>query len=149
MFSQRIRKVMQGERMLVAPSGTTVCQAAQLMAEGGTGAVLVVDEGQLVGIFTERDAVFRVIARGLDTAATRLAQVMTASPHTISPELSFGQALQLMHRHRIRHLPVVEDGKPVGIVSGRDALDPEMEEFVVEAQRREAFEASGAASPRS
>ena len=140
---------MQGERMLVAPSRTTVRQAAQLMAEGGIGAVLVVDDEKLVGIFTERDAVFRVVARGLEASTTRLADVMTASPHTISPELSFGQALQLMHRHRIRHVPVVEDGKPVGIVSGRDALDPEMEEFVVEAQRREAFEASAAELPRS
>jgi CBS domain-containing protein len=149
MFSQRIRKVMQGERMLVAPSGTTVQRAAQLMAEGGMGAVLVVDDERLVGIFTERDAVFRVIARGLDAATTTLAEVMTASPYTISPELSFGQALQLMHQHRIRHVPVVEGGKPVGIVSGRDALDPEMEEFAVEAQRRESFEASAAVLPRS
>ena len=139
---------MQGERMLVAPSATTVHQAAQLMAEGGTGAVLVVDDERLVGIFTERDAVFRVIARGHQASTTRLAEVMTASPHTISPELNFGQALQLMHRHRIRHVPVVENGKPVGIVTGRDALDPEMEEFVVEAQRRVAFEASSVSPPR-
>lgn len=146
MFSQKVRKVMQGERMLVAPPQTSVSRAAQLMSEGGIGAVLVVQDEQLVGIFTERDAVFRVIARGMDATSTPLSSVMTASPQTISPEHSFGHALQLMHRHRIRHLPVIEGGRPIGIVSGRDALDPEMEEFAVEAQRREGYELPAASA---
>ena len=55
--------------------------------------------------------------------------------------MTFGRALQLMHRHRIRHLPVVDNGRAVGIVSGRGALDPELEEFVCEAQRREGYDA--------
>ncbi len=147
MFNQKVRKVMQGERMLVASPQTLVSQAAQLMAEGGVGVVLVVDDDRLVGIFTERDAVFRVIARGLDAASTSIESVMTPAPQTISPEHSYGNALQLMHRHRIRHVPVVENGRPVGIVSGRDALDPEMEEFAVEAQRREGYDISTPSLP--
>ena len=62
---------------------------------------------------------------------------MTPSPLTVDPERSFGFALQLMHEHGFRHVPVVENDRPVGIVSARDALDPEMEDFICEAQRRE------------
>jgi CBS domain-containing protein len=125
------------ETMITAPPGTTVSAAAKLMVGKGTGAVLVVDDHGLAGIFTERDAVFRVIALGRDPLTTALADVMTPAPHTIDPEKSFGHALQLMHTHHIRHVPVVDGGKLVGIVSARDALDPEMEEFVSETRRRE------------
>ena len=141
MFSQRVSQVMQGEQMLTAAPETTVMQAAQSMAEHAVGAVLVVENDTLTGIFTERDAVYRVIARGLDTQATRLVDVMTRSPQCATSGMTYGQALQLMHRHRIRHLPVVDNGRAVGIVSGRDALDPELEEFVCEAQRREGYDA--------
>ena len=84
-----------------------------------------------------RDPVVRVLAAGRDAPATRLAEVMTPSPRTVGPEQSFGHALQLMHAHGFRHMPVVEGGRVVGIVTARDALDPDMEEFVCEVQRRE------------
>lgn len=136
MFSQRIRQVMQGERLLTANGDTSVADAARLMARRRTSAVVVVDGDAVVGIFTERDAVLRVIAEGRDPSATRLDQVMTASPLTLEPDRTFGRALALMHEHGIRHVPVVEGGRAVGIVTARDALDPDLEEFVVEAQRR-------------
>lgn len=137
MFSQRIRSVMEHKRMLMAPPNTTVSEAAKLMAEKNVGAVLVVDQERLIGIFTERDAVFRVIAQGLDIQTTPLSQVMTASPKTVDPDKTFGFALMMMHENGFRHVPVIENGRPIGIVSARNALDPEMEEFVPEAQRRE------------
>lgn len=137
MFSQRIRSVMEQKRMLMALPNTTVSEAAKLMAEKNVGAVLVVDQERLIGIFTERDAVFRVIAQGLDIRTTPLSQVMTASPKTVDPEKTFGFALLMMHENGFRHVPVIENGRPIGIVSARNALDPEMEEFVPEAQRRE------------
>jgi len=90
-----------------------------------------------VGIFTERDAVFRVLAQGLDPQATLLSQVMTPSPVTVGPDNTFGYALQLMHQRGFRHMPVVASGRPVGIVSSRDALDPEMEQFNSEVRRRQ------------
>ncbi len=136
MFTQPVRNVMEQRKLLTAPPQTTVLQAAVMMAKKHVGAVLVVDEGRLVGIFTERDAVFRVIARKLDPATTQLADVMTRDPKTISPEKSFGYAMLLMREHHCRHLPVVENGKPVGIVSARNALDPDLEEFVAEERRR-------------
>lgn len=139
MFSQRIRSVMQRDKMLTAAPETTVSDAAKLMVDSSIGAIVVVEQGSLIGIFTERDAVFRVVAQGRDAQTTRLSDVMTPAPVTVDPDRTFGYALQLMHEHGFRHVPVVEDGKLVGIVSSRDALDPEMEEFVCEARRREAI----------
>lgn len=136
MFSQRIRSVMERKKLLTAPPGTTVSDAAKLMAKKNVGAVMVVEDERLVGIFTERDAVFRVIAKGRDTRTTSLAEVMTASPQTVDPDKSFGYALLMMHENGFRHVPVIENGKPIGIVSSRNALDPELEDFVAEAQRR-------------
>jgi CBS domain-containing protein len=89
-----------------------------------------------MGIFTERDAVFRVIAKGLDPTTTRLADVMTVEPITLSPEKSYGHALLLMQENGFRHVPVVQNGVPIGIISSRNAMDPEMEQFVWEERRR-------------
>jgi CBS domain-containing protein len=136
MFGQPIRDVMEQKKLLTAPPETTVSKAAKLMAKRNAGAVMVVDKRRLVGIFTERDAVFRVIARGLDSRTTRLADVMTIAPITVAPDKSFGYALLLMHENGFRHLPVIENGKLIGVVSARNALDPDLEEFVSESQRR-------------
>lgn len=140
MFSQPVRNIIEPRKLLTAPPQTTVLQAAAMMAKKHVGAVLVVEEERLVGIFTERDAVFRVIARKLDPATTPLAEVMTRNPKTITPDKSFGHAMLLMHENHCRHLPVVEGGKTVGIVSARNALDPDLEEFVAEERRRKHIE---------
>ena len=137
MFSQRVKQVMERKKLLTAPPETTVSNAARLMASKNVGAVMVVENERLVGIFTERDAVFRVMAKGLDAQATKLAEVMTNEPQTVDPDKSFGYALLMMQENGFRHVPVIENGKPIGIVSSRNALDPEMEEFVAEAQRRQ------------
>ena len=136
MFSQRIRSVMERKKLVTAPPQTTVSKAAKLMASKNVGAVIVVEEERLVGIFTERDAVFRVIALGRDAQTTQLADVMTPGPRTVDPDKTYGYALLMMHENGFRHVPVIENGKPIGIVSSRNALDPDLEEFVSEAQRR-------------
>ncbi len=135
MFTQSVRSIMEQRKLLTAPPETTVLQAAVMMAKKHVGAVLVVEDERLVGIFTERDAVFRVIARKLDPATTTLADVMTRDPKTTAPDKTFGAAMMLMHENHFRHLPVVENGKPIGIVSARNALDPDLEEFVAEERR--------------
>jgi len=140
MFDQPVRSVMRGQTVLKAPPGTLVSRAARLMAKKNVGAVMVVEDERLVGIFTERDIVFRVVARGLDAQTTRLADVMTPAPDTVDPDKPFGYALLRMHERGFRHLPVVQDGKVVGIVSARSAMDPSLEEFVSEAQRRKHYE---------
>ena len=140
MYSERVKNVIEQHKTLIAPSSTTVRDAARLMAQRRTGAVMVVDDDQhLVGIFTERDIAFRVVAEGRDPQATQITQVMTPKPVTVEPNVLFGQALTMMHERGFRHLPVLENGVPIGIVSARSALDPDLEEFVSEAQRRKSL----------
>lgn len=100
---------------------------------------------RLVGIFTERDAVFRVVAQQRNANTTRLAEVMTPAPVTVAPQESFSYALMLMHENGLRHVPVVQNGEPVGMVSARNALDPELEQFESEARRRERIRREAAA----
>lgn len=136
MFDKRVRDVMQRRKLLKAGPEILVDKAAKLMAARNVGAILVVDDDRLVGIFTERDLLVRVVARGLDAHATQLAEVMTREPQAVDPDKPFGYALLLMHEKGFRHLPVVENGKPIGVVSSRSAMDPELEEFTVEVNRR-------------
>ena len=143
MFDRPVKDVMRREKLLKAPPETPVGKVAKLMEGKSTGAVMVIADDRLVGICTERDIVFRVVAKGLDPDATRLADVMTAEPRTIAPDKAFGYALLLMHERGFRHLPVVQDGKVIGMVSSRSALDPTLEEFVSEEQRRKHFEEKG------
>lgn len=139
MFDRSIKSIMELERehFLTAPPHTTVSDAARLMAQRNAGAVLVVQGDQLIGIFTERDVVFRVIAKDLDPAATPLEAVMTPSPRTLEPSRTYGHALLLMQENGFRRVPVVQEGRLLGIVSSRNAMDPELEEFVSEQRRRE------------
>lgn len=139
MFNLRIRDVLDKSRLIKATPDMTVSAAAKLMAFEQVGAVVVLDAGRLSGIFTERDVVFRVVAPDLDPSTTRLSAVMTPAPLTIEASKSFGYALLLMHENRFRHLPVIDGGVLIGMVSARHALDPELEEFVVETQRRVHF----------
>ena len=134
---------MQRRKVLKAPPETLVSKAARLMADKNVGAVMVVEDERLVGIFTERDIVFRVVAQGLDARTTRLADVMTPAPDTVDPDKSFGYALLIMHERGFRHLPVIQDSKLVGIVSSRSAMDPELEEFSSEARRRKHIREQG------
>jgi CBS domain-containing protein len=136
MFTTPVKELIDKRKLVLSEPSMTVRKAAEAMARRGVGAVLVVVEDKLVGIFTERDIVFRVVARGLDSTKTTLGEVMTRDPRTISPEKTYGVAMLLMHEHRFRHLPVVENGVPIGIVSSRSALDPDLEEFVFEERRR-------------
>ncbi len=136
MFSQTIKNVMDPDRFLTAAPDQTVSDASIMMQTRNVGAVLVIADGRLMGIFTERDAVFRVLARGLDPTTTQLADVMTVEPITLSPEKSYGHALLLMHENGFRHVPVVQNRVPIGIISSRNAMDPEMEQFVWEERRR-------------
>ena len=127
---------MDPRKLILVPGTMTVREAAKLMKTKHYGAVLITEGEELLGIFTERDAVFRVLAVGLDPEETQLADVMTKEPKTIAPEKTFGHAMLMMHEGGFRHVPVVDDGKLVGMVSSRNALDPDLEEFVFEERRR-------------
>jgi CBS domain-containing protein len=137
MFELLVRDVMAPESALMLPPETSVSAAAELMAKKRVGAAMVVERELLVGIFTERDALFRVLARGLDADTTKVREVMTPEPRTVGPNVSYGYALILMQESGFRNAPVVENGKPIGIVTSRNAMDPDLEQFVSEANRRE------------
>ena len=137
MSNRSIRDIIAEQEPITAPESITVSAAAQLMKRNEVGAVMVVEEGRLVGVFTERDALFRVLAEGRETRTTRLSDVMTRNPATIHPDRPFAEALHIMYEGGFRHVPVVEDGRPVGMVSARDALGPELEDFVYELLRHE------------
>ena len=137
MTERTIREIIAGQELLTAPASMTVAEAARLMRQRNVGAMMVVDGDKLAGVFTERDALFRVVAAGLDVMSTPLSVVMTKNPQSITPDRSFVQALGMMHEGRYRHLPVVENGRPVGMVSVRDAFGPELEAFVYEILRQE------------
>jgi CBS domain-containing protein len=118
---RKMSELVRNQKPLMLPPGTSVMEAARQMGERAVGAVLVAgSDGRLVGIFTGRDAVSRVLAQGRDPAATTLAEVMTANPDTMPPGCSAIEALRLMEDARFRHLPVVEDGRIAGIVSRFD-----------------------------
>ena len=137
MAIRSVRSVVANQTPLMAPRTTTVLDAAHQMKAHGKGALLVVEDSKLIGIFTERDALFRVIAAGRDPATTRLADVMTPQPQTIHPDEPFLHAMRMMHRGGFRHLPVAEHGRPLGMVSARDALDDDLYELSVNLEQRE------------
>ncbi|HMR29401.1 MAG TPA: CBS domain-containing protein [Geminicoccaceae bacterium] len=101
----------------------TALEAAQIMRERRIGAVMIVEDDRLVGIVTERDLVFRLVAAGLDPAQTRLGQIMTSAPETLAPDDSPIDALDKMRAGRYRHLPVLDGGEIVGMVSIRDLYE--------------------------
>ena len=137
MTQRTIRMIIDGQELVTAASETTVSEAARLMKQRHVGAIMVVEDGKLVGVFTERDALFRVVAEERDGRITTLAEVMTPNPQTIHPDKPFATALEMMHNGRFRNVPVVEDGRLIGLVSVHDALGPELENFVYELLRQE------------
>ena len=137
MSNRPIRTVIGNQQVLTVEGTSTVTQAARVMREHKTGAVLVCESGRLVGVFTERDALFRVTAEERDPHTTRVSEVMTADPQTISPDKPLGHALHMMYEGGFRNVPVVENGRPIGMVSARDALGPELKAFVAEMDERE------------
>jgi len=131
------RMIVQESKLVTAPASTTVGEAARLMKKNHLSALMVVEKSRLVGIFTERDGLFRVLAAKRDPEATPLSRVMTRNPKTIDPDKSVGFALFMMYEGGFRHVPVVENGQPLGIISSRDALGPELKEFSDEIGNRE------------
>ena len=100
----------------------TVYHALMLMANHNTGAVMVVDNGQMVGIFTERDYARKVILMGRCSLDTKIREIMTRELITVHPEATLEECMEVMTRWHIRHLPILSEGRLVGIVSMRDVV---------------------------
>jgi CBS domain-containing protein len=118
----RIAEVLSNRRVLSVEAEQTVLEAARYMTEFNIGAVPVLRAGELVGIFSERDIMRRVVSGGRSPAITTVAEVMTPRPLTLSPDDTLEQARFVMLEHGFRHLPVVAGKQLTGIVSLRDVL---------------------------
>ena len=117
---RRLSDIIFNQSPLVLPAGATVKDACRQMRDRGVGSVLVTDEGgALIGIFTGRDAVSRVLAEGR-RATTKLGDVMTRDPMSMTPDLTAIDALRLMWDHGFRHVPITKDRRVVGVVSRGD-----------------------------
>jgi CBS domain-containing protein len=95
----------------------TVLEAAQVMRDSDIGDVIIVDNGDVTSIVTDRDIAVRGVAEGRDAESTAVGEIATSGVEAIEPEASVDDALRMMREHDIRRLPVVKDGRPVGIVS--------------------------------
>ena len=113
----------KGREVWSIRSTDSVYDALAELAEKGVGALVVVDDGALMGILSERDYARKVILHGRDSASTRVNEIMTSDLYTVGPTQSVNDCMQLMTEQRIRHLPVVEDdGTLVGVVSIGDVV---------------------------
>ena len=122
----KLRDIMRPGFVLAVPGETTVVEAAQAMMDRNVGMVAVLDGDRLAGLFSERDVVRRVVAVGRDPSATPVAEVMTTDIVTASPDTVYDDAIRLMDGANIRHLPIVEDGRLVSMLSIRDLLRVEL-----------------------
>jgi len=138
-----ISDILAGRSLVTANKEMTVRAASLLMVEKRIGALLVVENGQIEGIFTERDALNKVLAGNLNPDTTPLAQVMVAHPQTIRADKPLAYALYMMAEGGFRHVPVVDDGgAPVGMVSARDALGQDMIDLERDMKHLEELEGS-------
>ena len=120
-----IRHILQGKKinaLFSVSSDETVLDALRLMADKNIGAVLVIDEGVLTGIFSERDYARKVILKDRHSDGTLIADVMTANVITIEPDQRIEECMQIMSDKHIRHLPVMDQGELIGIISINDVV---------------------------
>ncbi|AEV17113.1 MAG: CBS domain-containing protein [Thermus sp.] len=110
-----------GEVYAISPEAT-VLEALKALAQHDIGALLVMEGERLLGIFSERDYARKLVLLGRFSKDTRVAEVMTPDPLTLPPEADLAQAMRLMTEHRVRHLPVVEGGRVVGVISIGDVV---------------------------
>ena len=133
-MSATVRQMLAGRGPVISVGpATTVFEALQRMAEHNVGAVLVMSDGRLVGIFTERDYARKVALRGLNSKYTLIGELMTGRLVTVDQSWTADQCMALMTEHHIRHLPVVGGDQVLGVVSIGDAVKAVVDEqhFVI------------------
>lgn len=123
-----LHSIIRGRETWAINPKMTALEAAEFMAHKRIGAAPVVEGEQLVGVFSERDLMTRVVVAGRDPQQTLISEVMTSNVVTGQPEESYDEGMRRMQQARCRHLPIVEDGRLLGFVSLRDLLQTEIEE---------------------
>ncbi len=138
-MEHKLSTVVQGRELISCAPNEKVVDVVKRLAADRVGAVAVVDGGKLVGIFTERDLMNRVVAAEKDPRAIQVREVMTPNPVTAKVDEEYYTALEKMQKHHCRHLPIVKDGKAVGMVSLRDLLFIEIQDKDTEIRRLSEF----------
>ena len=115
-MAQYLREIMT-QRPVSVETGDTVTAAARSMRDGNIGVVVVLESGQVQGVLTDRDIVVRALAEGRDPARTSVGEISSKELTTLAPTDTIEDAVKIMRDKAIRRLPVVEDGRPIGIVS--------------------------------
>ncbi|MBX3685264.1 MAG: CBS domain-containing protein [Rhodocyclaceae bacterium] len=118
----------KGNKVFCTQPDTSVLDALGMMAENDVGAILVTEGSRLVGIFTERDYARKVVLHGRSSRDSKISELMTSNVLTVSPSQTLDSVMQMMTENRIRHLPVVDHGALVGIVTIGDAVKAVMAE---------------------
>ncbi len=114
-----VQSVMKKEVVTISPEATAA-EAAALLEEKGLRSLVVTENREVKGIITDSDFIFRVVSKGRDPNQTKVKEIMTANPKTVSPDLDVFEAVKIMEDLKIRRLPVVKDNKLVGILSVGD-----------------------------
>lgn len=134
-----LEKILRRKNLVTAPPALSVLEVARRMKDARVGALPILDGERLVGVFSERDLMTRVVVEGLAPAATRVGDVMTRSVVTARVGETRDECLETMQRAGCRHLPVLADGRLIAMVSMRDLLWDEIEEQVEEIQNLRAY----------
>lgn len=126
-------------RVISCVPTTLVRDAIRILAERRIGAVPVMENGRVSGIFSERDVIYRLAEEGATCLDREVGEVMTAPAITVEPRMTFNEALALMTRRRVRHLPVIEDGAMVGFISIGDIVKSRIDEVETEAEQMRVY----------
>ncbi|MCC6860409.1 MAG: CBS domain-containing protein [Bryobacterales bacterium] len=135
----RIKDLLQGRELFYVETHETVAGVARKMAERKVGATLVLEGGELRGVFSERDLMTRVVVAGVDPASTRVGAVMSTDVKTIEETEYHSAAMTLMQSHNCRHLPVTRSGRVVGFISMRDLMNYELARKTEELNHMQAY----------
>ena len=122
----QILAARKDHKLAALPPTATVRQALDLMAERNIGSVLVMMEESLLGIFTERDYARKIALQGRSSTQTLLSEVMTSHLHVVSPRHTVRASLTIMAQANLRHLPVIDEERVVGLVSIRDLVNTQL-----------------------
>lgn len=128
-----VKQIFKNKKTVVyaTTSSSSVLDALQIMMEKNISALLIIENNQLLGIFTERDYARKIILKGKSSKETLIKDVMTINPYTITPDEKIANCMELMTNNHFRHLPVVEKGKVLGMVSIGDLV-----KFIIEDQKQ-------------
>ena len=115
-----VGKLIEGQTLAEIETGSTTREACEVMCRLDVGAVVVMDGQQLVGVLSERDVIRKVVCRGLHTAETPVTDIMTVAPRTIDTDGNLAQALEIMSDGGFHHIPVLDNGRTIGLLSADD-----------------------------